>query len=90
MQQLHLFIGGYVQGVGYRAFVKREAERLELTGWVSNLPDGRVEVLAQGEKEQLEKLIILCQKGPFVAEVEGVSVMWEEAEKLFTTFEIVF
>jgi acylphosphatase len=89
MVQLHLFIGGYVQGVGYRAFVKREAERLGLTGWVRNLPDGRVEVIAQGEKKVLEELIKLCLKGPFMAEVEGISLTWEKAEKKYSNFQVL-
>ncbi|MDP3941353.1 MAG: acylphosphatase [bacterium] len=103
MVQVHLFIGGYVHSVGFRAFVKREAEKLGLTGWVRNLPagrqalpDNRVEVLAQSSassdqeaKEALEQLILLCRKGPFIAEVRGVSVSWEETKGTYSDFHIL-
>ncbi|MBI2443130.1 MAG: acylphosphatase [Candidatus Levybacteria bacterium] len=89
MHQLHLFIGGYVHSVGFRAFVKREAEKLGLTGWVRNLTDRRVEVIAQGKKEDLEKLIEECKKGPFMAEVKGVSVTWEGTKEEYSDFKIL-
>ncbi len=89
MNQVHLFISGYVQGVGFRAFVKHKAGKLGITGWVRNLSDRRVEVVAQGERKQLEKLITLCQKGPFMAEVNGVNITWEKITELFTTLSIL-
>lgn len=89
MVQLHLFIGGYVHSVGFRRFVQKEAEKLGLSGWVRNTTDGRVEVLAQGEKEALEKLIEHCKKGPFMAEIKGVSVTWEERKEAYSSFEIL-
>ncbi|MCX8060666.1 MAG: acylphosphatase, partial [Aquificaceae bacterium] len=51
MIALRVFVGGVVQGVGYRAFAKRTAESYGLSGWVRNLPDGRVELFVQGSKE---------------------------------------
>ena len=104
MVQLHLFIGGYVHSVGFRRFVQKEAEKLGLSGWVRNLKDRRVEVVAQssahstgsgqagsdqGAKKKLEKLIELCKKGPFMAEVKGVSVTWEEVKEEFSDFQIL-
>ncbi len=89
MVQVRLFIGGYVHSVGFRSFVKKEAEKLGVGGWVRNIKDRRVEVLAQGKKEDLEKLIDLCKKGPFMAEVKGVSVTWEEAMQESSSFEIL-
>lgn len=89
MTQLHLFIGGYVHSVGFRRFVQSNGQKLGLVGWVRNLEDRRVEVLAQGEKEELEKLIAFCKKGPFMAEVKGVSVTWEEVKEELSDFRIL-
>ncbi|MBI2034612.1 MAG: acylphosphatase [Candidatus Levybacteria bacterium] len=91
MIQAHLFISGFVQGVGYRHFVRKNAQRFGLTGWVRNLPDNRVEAVLQGSKAQIEKLILLCRskKGPFLAEIENIDIAWEEKKELFNDFEIV-
>lgn len=56
MQQLHIFYSGEVQGVGFRIAAKRIADSLGIVGWVRNLPDGRVELVIQGEKENLSKM----------------------------------
>ena len=76
--QAHFFIMGFVQGIGFRYFVKSNARRLKLTGWVKNTDDGRVEALVQGPKEKIEKLIKLCEKGPFLSQVNSVQVQWEK------------
>lgn len=59
-----------------------------LSGWVKNLPDGRVEAIFVGSKEKIEEMISLCKKGPFLAEVENVEVFWEEQEEKLEGFEI--
>ena len=59
-----------------------------LNGWVRNLPSGQVEVLAQGEKEKIEKLISWCKKGPPSAKVSDVKIEWQEVSKAFAHFEI--
>lgn len=87
--QVHLFISGFVQGVGYRNFVKKEARKRKLVGWVKNLVDGRVEAVVYGPKEKIEELIPLCKKGPFLAEVESVDAVWEENLHPFTSFDVV-
>lgn len=86
--QAHLYVSGFVQGVGYRQFVKQNARKLGLIGWVKNLPDRKVEALIQGPKEKVEELIKLCEKGPFLAEVEDVDIIWEEEKENFTSFDI--
>ena len=73
----HIFISGFVQGVGFRQFVKNNADERNLTGWVRNLPDGRVEAVLQGRKKDIESVILLCKKGPFLSEVENVELIWE-------------
>ncbi len=70
--RVHAFISGRVQGVFYRDNTKRAAEKLGLTGWVRNLPDGRVEVVAEGEKNDIDRLISYLHKGPLIAKVEKV------------------
>lgn len=86
---VHVIISGFVQGVGYRQFVKSNARRLGLTGWVTNLPDNRVEAVFQGSKEKIEEIIRLCRKGPFLSEVENVEVEWKETEEEFSDFRII-
>lgn len=88
MHQVHLLISGRVQGVFYRTSCEEVAIRHGLTGWVKNLPSEQVEVLAQGEKEKIEKLIEWCKKGPPNASVSSVEVKWEELLRQFTSFEI--
>ena len=65
----HMICMGRVQGVFYRASTKRKADELGLTGWVRNLPNGDVEVMAYGEKEELEALYQWCKHGPPMASV---------------------
>jgi acylphosphatase len=88
----HVFISGFVQGVGFRRFVKHHAVKIGLKGWVKNLPDNRVEALFAGSKEQIEKIIAICQKGAFLSEVKGIDVIWEEnpEEAIYKTFEVIF
>lgn len=86
--QVHLTITGDVTGVGYRAWAKRQAEALDVTGWVRNAGAGQVEVAGQGEKTSLEKFISRCHTGPDVAWVEDVAVTWEEPEEEWGEFEI--
>jgi acylphosphatase len=87
MQQVHVFISGNVQGIGYRQFVKSNARKLGLTGWVQNTEDGGVEALFQGEKEMIEVMLDVCKKGPILAEVQHVGLDWEE-EETFDDFTI--
>jgi len=87
MHQVHLFISGFVQGVGYREFVKNGAAKVGIVGWVRNLEDRRVEVLAQGEEATLKKFIEVCKKGPFLSDVKNISIEWEKEEEKFDNFE---
>ncbi|HVT01541.1 MAG TPA: acylphosphatase [Patescibacteria group bacterium] len=87
MKQIHLYISGFVQGVGYRAFVKHTARKMGLTGWTRNLSDRRVEVVAQGDEEILKKLIEACKRGSLLSDVKNISVDWEEIGEVFNSFE---
>ena len=73
MSVLHVRISGRVQGVGFRWFVREEARRLGLSGWVTNLPDGEVEVKAGGEGSSLQRLRRALEVGPTGAEVHEVA-----------------
>lgn len=88
MLDAHSMIRGFVQGVGYRKWVRKEAQKMGLTGWGRNLPDGSVEVLIQGDKEKVEKLLNLLEKGPFMSEVESVDTVWEDQKEKFEDFLI--
>jgi acylphosphatase len=80
---------GYVQGVFFRAFVHRQAEELGLAGYVKNLPGGEaVEVLAEGEKKLLEKLISRLKVGPPAARVERVVANWSGYTGSYSEFRI--
>jgi acylphosphatase len=70
----HILVSGDVQGVGYRAWTERVARELGLKGWVRNLADGRVEIVAEGPRVALDQLIERCKQGPRAASVENVSV----------------
>lgn len=77
-ETLCVTIRGRVQGVGYRYFVVDRARELELAGWAKNLPDGSVEVEAQGPREDLERLADELGQGPSVAHVTGLDVVFAE------------
>lgn len=89
MKQVHLWISGFVQGVGYRAFVRKTARELDLTGWVKNLPDRRVEAVVQGPEDKLQTLVKKCESGSYFAQVKNVVVEWEEVTEPFTEFTII-
>jgi acylphosphatase len=67
-----LRIEGRVQGVGYRDWMRREAERLGLQGWVRNRPDGSVQALVAGEEGAVQELLIACRRGPLMARVDRI------------------
>ena len=85
----HLYVSGRVQGVNYRRDTRREALRLGLTGWVRNLPDRRVEVVAEGEEERVEALVRWCWEGPAMAIVRGIEVHRERPAGEFETFSVI-
>ncbi|MDI6859159.1 MAG: acylphosphatase [Methanocellales archaeon] len=88
--RVHAFVSGRVQGVFFRSFTRSEATSLGIHGWVRNLRDGRVEVLAEGEKSALDELLGKLREGPPGARVEKVDVMWEEYEGNLNGFRIVW
>jgi len=86
LASLQATVRGRVHGVFFRAFVESRAEELKLTGYVRNRPDGTVEVRAEGERQNLEKLAENLKAGPPAARVEEVIAEWAEYSGEFTSF----
>jgi acylphosphatase len=86
-RRLHALVSGRVQGVGYRWRTVEEATRLALTGWVRNLPDGRVEILAEGRQSELESLLRWARSGPPASRVDDLQFRFEAATREFTRFD---
>lgn len=88
LQQLRLFVEGRVQGVGFRYHTRNEALRLGLCGWVRNLRDGRVEILAQGDAQSLNAFRQWCAKGPAHAQVSKLAFADESLAIVYKDFSI--
>jgi acylphosphatase len=84
----HLIISGRVQGVFYRAFTEDIAYSFGLKGWVKNRNDGNVEAIFEGKREDIEKAISSCYKGPPASKVTNIDVKWENFKGEFDTFSI--
>jgi len=82
VERRHVLIYGSVQGVGFRFAVQRAANSRGAAGWVRNRPDGAVEAVFEGEREDVEALVSFCRQGPRGAEVERVDVRNESVEGL--------
>ncbi len=86
--RVHIFVSGRVQGVLYRHNTQKMAQKLGLTGQVGNLADGRVEVVFEGEKDKIEEMIKWARRGPFLAKVENLEIIWEKYKDEFQNFKI--
>jgi acylphosphatase len=86
MASKRIFVSGRVQGVSYRDWVVRTAQRSGITGWVRNLKDGRVEIFAAGEDAALDALLEGARQGPPLARVDHVEAFPAEDEKLHKGF----
>jgi len=89
-ERLVAIVHGIVQGVFFRYNTNLEARRLGLTGTVRNLPDGSVEVIAEGPRGRLEELLSFLRRGPEAAVVERVDLSWEEPTGGYPDFRIVY
>lgn len=86
--RLRILVSGRVQGVGFRAFVAREARSRGLAGHVRNLLDGRVEAIVAGRSETVQDLVAVCRRGPPHARVEGVAIAPAPAADAPAGFEV--
>jgi len=86
-----ILVSGLVQGVSFRAYTKRKAASLRLTGFVRNKPDGTVEIKVEGTEEQIYRLIKwLKNEGSPASRVEKVIVQWSEQLEHYSSFQIAF
>ena len=83
----HAIVRGRVQGVGFREYLRREAERLGVTGWVRNRHDGTVEAMVHGRPDDVAQVLDWMRRGPPAARVTDVQV--SEAVGEFETFELL-
>lgn len=88
--EIHCIISGKVQGVAYRAYVQDAATELELEGFVQNLSDGTVEVIAQGNPDILKEFVEYLHEGSLGAKVDSVAIDWSTPKKVYDDFSIKY
>lgn len=88
MKTIEIIVSGRVQGVYFRAFVKKIADKYDITGFARNKPDGRVEIIATGKQEKLDPFITSCHKGPLLAKVSQIQINNSSTIKTFSQFDI--
>ncbi len=88
--RLYAVFAGTVQGVGFRYFVRNIAKKMGVKGYVRNLPDGTVEVVAEGDEQTLRNFLKAIEQGPPLAEVTDIRYQFEDKEGGFTDFEILY
>ena len=88
IKTVRILIDGHVQGVGFRFFVQQVAQELNLTGWVRNRHDDRVEILAQGDEAKLSRLVEIVRAGPPSATVTNIVTDWSPVETQYSRFVI--
>jgi acylphosphatase len=79
--RVHVFVEGWVQGVSFRYHTVQEAIRLGVSGWVRNLPDGRVEAIYEGPRDAIEELLAWTRRGPRWAHVTGLAIHDEKPKE---------
>ena len=87
-QRVHAFYSGRVQGVGFRMTAEDTARSLGAVGWVKNLRDGRVEIVAEGEEAALERFLEAIRTGPMKNFIQRAEVSWGDATGTFDEFEV--
>jgi acylphosphatase len=88
MRQFEAIVRGRVQGVSFRHYTRIEAQRLGVKGWVANLRDGTVKVVAQGSDKELTPFVRFLKHGPRAARVDDVQISWIEPSEPFTRFSV--
>ncbi len=88
-RRVHVWISGRVQGVFFRGSARSQAERLGLSGWAQNLPDGRVEIVAEGEADRIDRFLAWCRSGPPLARVDDCRVVEESPLGESAGFQVV-
>jgi len=88
MKRIHAFYSGRVQGVGFRITAEEMARSLGVVGWVKNLRDGRVELVAEADEATLERFLDIIRTGPMKNFITQVEISWSNATDTFEEFEI--
>jgi acylphosphatase len=88
-ERAHIRVSGQVQGVFFRDSTRRKAEELGLSGWVKNLPDGKVEAVFEGPSDSVRKMVRWCEEGPQQASVENVDTDFEDPGEDLQGFEVL-
>ncbi len=89
MEEIHIFVSGVVQGVGFRTAVKRHAMFHQIKGYVRNLPDGRVEICAQGRGDQIHQFIKTVETRPGAGSITGIETKYHPMQSFFSSFEVL-
>lgn len=90
MKELEATIYGKVQGVGFRAYTKKQAKKLDLVGWVKNMADGTVRTVVQGPEEDLETFAKKIKAGPYFSEVQDIDIrMSDKLQDRMSEFKVV-
>jgi acylphosphatase len=87
-RRVMILVSGRVQGVYFRMFTQNKAKQFGIKGCARNLPDGRVEIIAEADNTSIDKLIKWCHKGPVTARVDHVEIIELESDEALTSFEI--
>ncbi|MBI2133990.1 acylphosphatase [Candidatus Woesearchaeota archaeon] len=90
MRKVHIILSGKVQGVTFREHARKNAEKLGITGFVKNLQDGTVEIIAEGDDDKINIFIRECKRGPLMAFVKKADIREERPTGGFEGFEIRF
>jgi acylphosphatase len=88
LARAQVVISGRVQGVFFRAKTRDQAQARGLTGWVRNLPDGRVAAVFEGDREKIDSMLDWCRKGPSYAAVDEVQTDWQPYQGEFQDFSV--
>lgn len=89
MKTVHIIISGFVQGIGYRKWVKRHARQLGVVGWIKNREDGAVEAVLQGESTAVDQLIAESKKGPYLANITAVELYEISSDPNIVDFVVI-
>ena len=89
-KRIHIFIVGRVQGVFFRQSTRVMAIKNNVTGWVKNLNDGRVEIIAEGETQNIDNFVTWCKTGPANSRVDEFELLDENSTGQFKNFDVIY
>jgi len=90
MDRVKMVLTGKVQAVGFRQYARLEADKLGITGYIRNMPDGSVVIVGEGVDWKLKKFIDACKKGPFLSFVQNAAIELKQGEQKYKVFEVRF